>query len=166
MSECNETYLQRNLFSIKALQRFFGDSVTSCLHFVTILTDFPFSFWLDSHPPNYDRLDVMKKVWVYKRTNTKSWWVGWYEGGIRKTKVQHETIRGRIASKQIARSFSFRRRSSIHGHCNARRRPFDGQVRPAEGIGRQPMATGPSQPLRVVLSQEHSRCHQPFPARR
>ena len=87
MSECNETYLQRNLFSIKALQRFFGDSVTSCLHFDTILTDIPLSFWLDSHSPSYDRLDVMKKIWVYKRTNTKGWWVGWYESGIRKTKA-------------------------------------------------------------------------------
>ena len=29
----------------------------------------------------------MKKVWIYKRPNTKSWWVGWYESGIRKTKA-------------------------------------------------------------------------------
>ncbi|MGD8499820.1 MAG: hypothetical protein PVJ86_04190, partial [Phycisphaerales bacterium] len=29
----------------------------------------------------------MKKVWVYKRTNIKGWWVGWYESGKRKTKA-------------------------------------------------------------------------------
>ncbi|MFC1762917.1 tyrosine-type recombinase/integrase [Planctomycetota bacterium] len=29
----------------------------------------------------------MRKVWIYKRKNTKGWWVGWYEGGIRKTKA-------------------------------------------------------------------------------
>ncbi len=29
----------------------------------------------------------MKKVWVYKRTGIKGWWVGWYEGGKRKAKV-------------------------------------------------------------------------------
>jgi len=38
-------------------------------------------------PQNYDRLNVMKKVWVYKRINTKGWWVGWYESGKRKTKA-------------------------------------------------------------------------------
>jgi integrase/recombinase XerD len=30
---------------------------------------------------------IMKKVWVYKRTGVKGWWVGWYESGKRKTKV-------------------------------------------------------------------------------
>ena len=29
----------------------------------------------------------MKKVWIYKRRNTKGWWVGWYESGKRKTKA-------------------------------------------------------------------------------
>ncbi|MFC1637242.1 hypothetical protein ACFL5Z_20680 [Planctomycetota bacterium] len=29
----------------------------------------------------------MKKVWVYKRKNTKGWWVGWYESGKRKAKA-------------------------------------------------------------------------------
>jgi integrase len=29
----------------------------------------------------------MKKAWIYKRTNIKGWWVGWYESGIRKTKA-------------------------------------------------------------------------------
>jgi integrase len=29
----------------------------------------------------------MRKPWVYKRTGTKGWWVGWYEGGKRKAKA-------------------------------------------------------------------------------
>jgi len=29
----------------------------------------------------------MKKVWVYKRTGIKGWWVGWYESGKRKAKA-------------------------------------------------------------------------------
>ena len=29
----------------------------------------------------------MKKVWIYKRKNTKGWWVGWYESGKRKAKA-------------------------------------------------------------------------------
>jgi len=29
----------------------------------------------------------MRKVWTYKRKKTKGWWVGWYEGGIRKAKA-------------------------------------------------------------------------------
>jgi len=29
----------------------------------------------------------MKKVWVYKRKNTKGWWCGWYECGKRKAKA-------------------------------------------------------------------------------
>jgi hypothetical protein len=29
----------------------------------------------------------MRKVWIYKRKNTKGWWVGWYESGKRKTKA-------------------------------------------------------------------------------
>jgi integrase len=36
---------------------------------------------------NHDRLDVMRKVWVYKRKNTKGWWCGWYESGKRKAKA-------------------------------------------------------------------------------
>jgi integrase len=44
-------------------------------------------FSLDSHPRNYDRLDIMRKVWVYKKKNTKGWWCGWYESGKRKAKA-------------------------------------------------------------------------------
>ena len=29
----------------------------------------------------------MRKVWIYKRKNIKGWWVGWYEGGMRKAKA-------------------------------------------------------------------------------
>ena len=45
----------------------------------------PFS--LDSHPYNYDRISIIKKVWVYKRQGIKGWWVGWYESGKRKAKA-------------------------------------------------------------------------------
>jgi integrase len=32
-------------------------------------------------------MDIMKKVWIYKRKGIKGWWVGWYEGGMRKAKA-------------------------------------------------------------------------------
>jgi integrase len=32
-------------------------------------------------------MDVMRKVWVYKRTGINGWWVGWYESGRRKAKA-------------------------------------------------------------------------------
>jgi hypothetical protein len=32
-------------------------------------------------------MSIMKKVWVYKRTGIKGWWVGWYESGKRKAKA-------------------------------------------------------------------------------
>lgn len=32
-------------------------------------------------------MDVMKKVWVYKRKSINGWWVGWYESGNRKAKA-------------------------------------------------------------------------------
>ena len=44
-------------------------------------------FSLDLNLQSYDRLNVMKKVWVYKRKNTKGWYVGWYESGKRKAKA-------------------------------------------------------------------------------
>ncbi len=59
----------------------------ACLQFGTIPSVSDAIFSLDSTPQNYDRLDVMRKVWVYKRTNVKGWWVGWYESGKRKTKA-------------------------------------------------------------------------------
>jgi integrase len=39
----------------------------------------------------------MRKVWVYKRKNTKGWWCGWYESGKRKTKA--------LPSKALAEHF-------------------------------------------------------------
>ena len=45
------------------------------------------NFSLDLHSQNYDRLEVMIKVWIYKRKNTKGWYVGWYESGKRKAKA-------------------------------------------------------------------------------
>jgi len=54
-------------------------------------------FSLDSPPQNYDRLDTMKKAWIYKRKNIKGWWVGWYESGKRKAKA--------LPSKALAEHF-------------------------------------------------------------
>lgn len=34
-----------------------------------------------------DRMDTMRKPWVYKRKHIKGWWCGWYEGGKRKAKA-------------------------------------------------------------------------------
>jgi len=45
------------------------------------------SFALDSDPNIYDRMNIMRKVWIYKRKSIKGWWVGWYESGKRKAKV-------------------------------------------------------------------------------
>ncbi len=39
----------------------------------------------------------MRKVWVYKRTGIKSWWVGWYESGKRKAKA--------LPDKELAEHF-------------------------------------------------------------
>ena len=59
----------------------------SCHYFDTDLLESQPSFCLDSVPYNYDRMDIMKKVWIYKRTGIKGWWVGWYESGKRKAKA-------------------------------------------------------------------------------
>jgi len=42
-------------------------------------------------------MDTMKKPWVYKRKNIKGRWVGWYEGGKRKSKA--------LPSKALAEHF-------------------------------------------------------------
>ncbi|MHC4882115.1 MAG: tyrosine-type recombinase/integrase [Planctomycetota bacterium] len=39
----------------------------------------------------------MKKVWIYKRSNIKGWWCGWYEDGKRKSKA--------LPSKDLAEHF-------------------------------------------------------------
>ena len=41
----------------------------------------------------------MKKIWVYKRTGIKGWWVGWYESGKRKAKA--------LPSKELAEHFKY-----------------------------------------------------------
>lgn len=59
----------------------------ACLNFGTDLVESQVSFRLDLNPYNYDRMDIMKKVWIYKRNSIKGWWVGWYESGKRKAKA-------------------------------------------------------------------------------
>ena len=59
----------------------------ACLHYDTVLLSSKPLFSLDSHPHNYDRLGIMRKVWIYKRRSIKGWWVGWYESGKRKAKA-------------------------------------------------------------------------------
>jgi len=49
------------------------------------------------HPYLYDRIDTMKKVWLYKRKNIKGWWVGWYESAKRKSKA--------LPSKELAEHY-------------------------------------------------------------
>ena len=34
-----------------------------------------------------DKMEIMKKPWIYKRKNVKGWWCGWYENGRRKAKA-------------------------------------------------------------------------------
>ena len=48
-------------------------------------------------PYLYDTMGIMKKVWLYKRTGVKGWWVGWYESGKRKAKA--------LPSKELAKHF-------------------------------------------------------------
>ena len=54
-------------------------------------------FSLDLPPHSYDRLNIMRKVWIYKRKNINGWWVGWYESDKRKTKA--------LPSKALAEHF-------------------------------------------------------------
>jgi len=39
------------------------------------------------HGKSDDRMEIMKKPWIYKRKNVKGWWCGWYENGKRKAKA-------------------------------------------------------------------------------
>lgn len=34
-----------------------------------------------------DKMEIVKKPWIYKRKNVKGWWCGWYENGKRKAKA-------------------------------------------------------------------------------
>ena len=61
--------------------------VIACLQNDSICLNSSIIFSLDLHPHNYDRLNIMRKVWIYKRNNIKGWWCGWYENGKRKAKA-------------------------------------------------------------------------------
>jgi len=37
-------------------------------------------------------MNAMKKVWIYKRAGIKNWWVGWYEGSMRKAKALRHAV--------------------------------------------------------------------------
>ena len=54
-------------------------------------------FHLDLPPCIYDTIDIMRKVWIYKRRNIKGWWCGWYEDGRRKSKA--------LPSKELAEHY-------------------------------------------------------------
>ena len=69
----------------------------ACLRNDSISSEYNPAFSLDSAPQNYDRLDTMRKAWVYKRKNVKGWWAGWYESGKRKAKA--------LPSKALAEHF-------------------------------------------------------------
>ena len=56
----------------------------------------------------------MKKVWVYKRTGIKGWWVGWYESGCRKAKA--------LPSKELAEHFKHIKYTQLNSDV------FTGQV--------------------------------------
>lgn len=71
--------------------------IKGCIHFATVLLSFKPIFSLDLHPYSYDRLNIMRKVWIYKREKIKGCWVGWYESGKRKTKA--------LPSKALAEHF-------------------------------------------------------------
>jgi len=42
---------------------------------------------LTSGSESDDKMEIMKKPWIYKRKNVKGWWCGWYENGKRKAKA-------------------------------------------------------------------------------
>jgi len=65
-------------------------------------------------PYLYDTIDIMKKVWIYKRNNTKGWWVGWYESGKRKAKA--------LPSKELAEHFKYIKYTQLNSDV------FTGQV--------------------------------------
>ena len=59
-------------------------------------------------------MDTMKKVWTYKRTGVKGWWIGWYEGGNRKAKA--------LPSKELAEHFKYIKYTQLNSDV------FTGQV--------------------------------------
>jgi len=97
MNELKVTFAFYKPQIYKGLQFALGKVDSACLHFGTILSVSSPVFWLDSTPQNYDRLDIMRKAWTYKRKGVKGWWVGWYESGKRKAKA--------LPSKALAEHF-------------------------------------------------------------
>ena len=71
-------------------------------------------FPLDLNPHNYDIMNDMKKVWIYKRKDIKGWWIGWYESGKRKAKA--------LPSKELAEHFKQIKYSQLNSDV------FTGQV--------------------------------------
>ena len=71
-------------------------------------------FLLDSPAYLYDKINVMKKVWFYKRKDTKGWWVGWYESGKRKAKA--------LPTKELAEHFKHIKYTQLNSDV------FTGQV--------------------------------------
>jgi hypothetical protein len=62
----------------------------------------------------FDTIDIMKKVWVYKRTGINGWWVGWYESGKRKAKA--------LPSKELAEHYKHIKYTQLNSDV------FTGQV--------------------------------------
>jgi len=65
-------------------------------------------------PHIYDTINVMKKVWIYKRKNINGWWVGWYESGKRKAKT--------LPSKELAKHYKHIKYTQLNSDV------FTGQV--------------------------------------
>ena len=86
----------------------------ACLHSDTNFHALRLDFRLDSHPYIYDRMDIMKKVWVYKRKNINGWWAGWYESGNRKAKA--------LPSKELAEHYKHIKYTQLNSDV------FTGQV--------------------------------------
>ena len=87
MSGRKSIWLFHNLLQNKCLCSSHLEHRRACYYFNTNMPISKPLFSLDLHPHNYDRLDVMRKVWTYKRRGIKGWWIGWYESGKRKAKA-------------------------------------------------------------------------------
>ena len=75
---------------------------------------FDFLFRVDLPPYIYDIIYGMRKVWIYKRKKIKGFWVGWYEGGIRKAKA--------LPTKELAEHFKHIKYTQLNSDV------FTGQV--------------------------------------
>jgi integrase len=89
--------LSYNSLQNKQLELAYQRQLIACLHYGTVLLYSQPLFQLDLHPYFYDRMDIMKKVWIYNRKDVNGWWVGWYESGNRKAKA--------LPSKELAEHY-------------------------------------------------------------